>query len=112
LLSAGCASAPTDPSSAAAPAREPPALAALPSPALDRGSATGQEGTAVAPDLVVDVEELKPNPNAGLICRTLLRPNSNVLQNHCMTPAEWKIFEREEARQAEELVRRIQDGRF
>jgi hypothetical protein len=29
-----------------------------------------------------------------------------------MTPAEWKIFEREEARQAEELVRRIQDGRF
>jgi hypothetical protein len=35
-----------------------------------------------------------------------------VLQNHCMTPAEWKIFEREEARQAEELVRRIQDGRF
>jgi hypothetical protein len=85
-------------------------LATLPSPALDGTSAT-PEG-AITPHRVIDVEELKPNPNTGLICRALLRPNSNVIQNHCMTPAEWKIFEREEARQAEELVRRIQDGRF
>ena len=65
------------------------------------------EGAALEPVVLeLDVRDLDP----GLVvtCRDMLQPNSNTLRMRCMTRDDWKRFEREEARQAEQTVRRMQ----
>ena len=83
--------------------------------APDAATATGasvQSGAAApAPDLVVNVEDLAAG-DTGVICRQMLRESSNVIVNRCMTPSQWKTFNRLTAMRAQEALRRMQSGRY
>jgi hypothetical protein len=65
---------------------------------------------AVVPDAVVDIEEINASTSPPIICREMLKPNSNVHVQQCMTEADWKIYKRAEARRAEEITRMLQGG--
>jgi hypothetical protein len=67
---------------------------------------------AVTPDLVVDVNDLAARAPAPVICRDMLRPNSNVIVRQCLTQADWKRFKIAEAQRAAEIVRMMQGRAF
>jgi hypothetical protein len=100
LVVAGCAANPEIESGASA------ALA---------GSATNaapRAGAAVTPNLVVDVNDLAARAPAPVICRDMLKPNSNVITRQCMTEADWKRYKIAEAANAAEIVRTLQGGAY
>ena len=98
LLVAGCAGSPQV--AEQAPAAAAPA-AAVPAPA-------GELTAAVVPDAVLDIQEINASTAPPIICRELLKPNSNVHVRQCMTESDWKIYKRAEALRAEELTRMFQ----
>ena len=67
---------------------------------------------AVVPDAVLDIEELNASTSPPVICRDMLKPNSNMHERRCMTEADWKVYERVAARRAEELTRMLQGGLY
>jgi hypothetical protein len=77
-------------------------------PAATVADATPRSSTAVTPDLVVDVNDLAARAPAPVICRDMLRPNSNVIVTQCLTEAGWKRYKTAEARRAGEIVRMMQ----
>ena len=103
LLVAGCARGPEV--VADAPAAEPAVVA---SAAVENG-ATNETATIV-PDRVVDANELIAREPAPVICRQMLKQGSNVIIQQCMTEENWKRFERQQAREAQEFVRMLQNG--
>lgn len=99
LVLAGCAANP-----------ELQSGATLASTAL-AGSATNAAlpaGAAVAPNLVIDVNDLAARAPAPVICRDMLKPNSNVITRQCMTEADWKRYKYAEAEHAASIVRMLQ----
>jgi len=79
------------------------------------GSATNaapRAGAAVTPNLVVDVNDLAARAPAPVICRDMLKPNSNVIVRQCMTAADWKRYSTAEAEQAGAIVRMLQGGAY
>jgi hypothetical protein len=102
LLAAGCASSPEVADEAVIGA---PALAAASS------SASPSAGTVV-PDTVIDANELIANTPAPPICREILRFNSNVHEQICMSAEHWKMWKQAEARRAGEIVRMMQGSAF
>ena len=101
FLAAGCASSPEVADEAPVAA----ALAATP-------SATAAAPNAVAPNTVVDANELIARTPPPVICKEILKPGSNVHIQQCMTAANWKRYERYEAANAAELVRMMQGGAY
>lgn len=77
-------------------------------PAATAADATSQASAAVTPDLVIDVNDLAARAPAPVICRDVLRPNSNVIVRQCLTQADWKRFQTAEAQRAGEIVRMLQ----
>jgi hypothetical protein len=61
---------------------------------------------------VFELREFAPNENFGSICREMLKPLSNVIVKRCMTPAEWKEFERREALWAQQILRTFQGSAY
>jgi hypothetical protein len=105
LLAGGCAAAPelTD---QGAPARED-AVATPPSPtAPAANAATG------AASLVVDVNELVASTPPPIICKQMLKKNSNVIVNQCGTAEQWKAFYRRQELDAQETVRMMQGSHY
>ena len=79
------------------------------------GSATNaapRAGAAVTPNLVVDVNDLAARAPAPVICRDMLKPNSNVITRRCMTEGDWKRYQNAEAQNAASLVRQLQGGAY
>lgn len=95
-LMAGCAGN-RDNLAETAPAAEPVTIAAV--AAAPIGQPTTVDGNALA-------------QRSPIICREMLKPNSNVHTNQCMTAADWERWERLEAKNAAELVRMMQGGRY
>lgn len=81
--------------------------------ATDSADATadGASSAAAAQPLVVDANELAAT-TPQVICREMLRPNSNVISRYCGTAEAWRKYEQQQARQAQELVRMFQGGRY
>jgi hypothetical protein len=52
------------------------------------------------------------DPGLVVTCRDMLQHASNVITTRCMTADDWKRYEKEEARQAAETVRRFQGDPF
>jgi hypothetical protein len=84
------------------------ALAATPTAA----DAEPQASAAVTPDLVVDVNDLAARAAAPIICRDMLKPNSNVIVRQCLTAADWKRYRTVEAQKAAQIVRMMQGGGY
>lgn len=97
LAAAGCASGPEVAGEA------PVAAAAV---VANDGSST------FVPDRIVDANELIARVPPPVICRDVLRPNSNVHITQCRTAEEWKIWQQREAKNAAEIVRMMQGGRY
>lgn len=75
-------------------------------------NAAPRAGAAVTPNLVVDVNDLAARAPAPVICRDMLKPNSNVITRHCMTEADWKRYKNAEAQHAASIVRMLQGGAY
>ena len=75
-------------------------------------SSPPQGAVAVTPDLVVDVNDLAARAAAPIICRDLLKPNSNVIVRQCLTEADWKRYKNAEAQKAAQIVRMMQGGAY
>ncbi|HEY7673263.1 MAG TPA: hypothetical protein VIC71_13695 [Gammaproteobacteria bacterium] len=58
--------------------------------------------------VVVELSAADVDPGLVVTCREMLQHASNVITTRCMTADNWKRYEREEARQAAETVRRMQ----
>ena len=82
--------------------------ASAPAPKTERR----QESGAVAPDLVVDVNQLAARAPDPVICREVLKRGSNVHAIYCLTRADWRRYRRIEADEAEEFVRALQGGTY
>ncbi|HZF32114.1 MAG TPA: hypothetical protein VE907_23555 [Gammaproteobacteria bacterium] len=67
---------------------------------------------AVIPDAVLDIDEINASTSPPLICRDVLKANSNMHVRQCLTEADWKVYERAAARRAEELTRMLQGGLY
>jgi hypothetical protein len=102
LLVSGCAGAPE---------LQPAELAAA-APSAAAPNAAPAEAAPIIPDLVVDANELIARQPTPPICRQILRKGSNVIVTQCMSAADWKLFERREAREAAGVVRMLQGGRY
>ena len=95
---------------AAAPASAAaPTSAAAPAGAPEAASAA-EASTPTAP-VIVDANQLAAT-TPPITCRDMLRRGSNVIVQRCMTAADWKRYERQEAHDAGELVRALQGGRY
>ena len=75
-------------------------------------SAVPADLAPITPDLIVDANELIARQPTPPICRDVLRQNSNVIVTRCMSAADWKTYERREAREAEAVVRMLQGGHY
>jgi len=75
-------------------------------------NAAPRAAAAVTPNLVVDVNDLAVRAPAPVICRDMLKPNSNVITRQCMTEADWKRYKNAEAQHAASLVRMLQGGAY
>jgi hypothetical protein len=83
------------------------------SPIAAPGTATGAVaapavGAQTSPTPVVDLNRQPPTENAEVICRQMLKPTSNVIVTRCMTRADWKTYDRAEARWAQDTLLRMQ----
>jgi hypothetical protein len=94
-LVAGCAGHRDNLAGTAPAAPEPVTIAAV----APIGQPTTVDGNALA-------------QRSPIICREMLKPNSNVHTNQCMTATDWERWERLEAKRAAELVRMMQGGRY
>ena len=65
-----------------------------------------------APVKVVDAAELIAREPPRVICREILKPNSNVHVLQCLTAENWKIWDRAEARNAAAIVRMMQGNPY
>lgn len=110
VVSAAAPAGVTEPANAAAPTGvTEPANAAAPASAPDPADAAAP-ATPIAP-VIVDANQLAAT-TPPITCRDMLRRGSNVIVQRCMTEAEWKRYERQEAHDAGELVRALQGGRY
>jgi hypothetical protein len=109
LLAPAAAASPqvAQPATAAAAAAPAVAPAASAAPASTREALAG-----IVPDAVIDIRESNASTSPPIICRDLLKPNSNVHVRQCMTESDWQVYKRAEARRAEELTRMFQGGIF
>lgn len=62
--------------------------------------------------VVVELSAADVDPGLVVTCREMLQHASNVITTRCMTADDWKRYEREEARQAAQTVRRFQGDPF
>jgi hypothetical protein len=76
------------------------------------GAANAGESGDVTALRVIDLNKTVDDSASTVVCRQMLRQNSNVITTNCMTRADWKEFERRQALQAEEFVRRLQNGTY
>ena len=81
--------------------------AAAPGTAANAVAATAG-GAETSPAPVVDLNHQPPTENAEVICRQMLKPVSNVIVTRCMTRADWKAYQRAEARWAQDTLLRMQ----
>jgi hypothetical protein len=84
-------------------------------PALTQSAASLTEqaaptAAAAAQPLVVDGNALAQR--SEFICRDVLKMGSNVHVTQCMTLADWKLWERRQAQEAQEMVRIMQGSRY
>jgi len=100
LLAAGCAGAPEIVDEAT-----PPLGVASTPPAVANAAPASSSADGV---LVVDVNELAAATPAPRVCRQMLKPGSNVIVTRCLTEQEWKRFYRQEALDAQKMVRMLQ----
>jgi hypothetical protein len=106
-LASGCAGNRENLADTATAALVPAATAVAAAPVAQ--AAPDQAATSQAAK-VVDGNQLAQRSALTPICRDMLRPGSNVLVRRCMTAAQWKAYQRQEAQQAGELVRSLQRG--
>jgi hypothetical protein len=104
LLAAGCAAAPE-----IADEATPPVGVASTPPAVANAGPASSSADGV---LVVDVNELAAATPPPLICRQMLQQNSNVIITRCLTEENWKRFYRQEALEAQEIVRMLQGSKY
>ena len=69
-------------------------------------------GSADLEPVVVELDARDHDPGLVVSCRDMLQTASNTLVTRCMTRDDWKRFEEVEARQAQEMVRRMQGDPF
>lgn len=82
-----------------------------PPPAPTAAAESAPESAAAAqPNTIVDGNALAQRTLP--ICREILRPGSNVIITQCMSAENWKAYERREEREAQEIVRMLQGGRY
>jgi len=105
-LAAGCAAAP-ERAAENGVAGEPAQEAAGAATTTARGAAVAD---TVTPSLAIDA--IDPAPESRVTCREMLKQGSNVIITQCMTLADWKRFERRQARDAQEIVRMLQGGAY
>lgn len=105
-LLAACTSAPEQAAVIRAAAAATPA-AARTTEATEGGAV---EAAAVEPDLIVEAGN--QDPGSEIRCREMLKQGSNVIVTRCMTMADWEEFERRQALDAQEIVRRLQGGNY
>jgi len=110
LLAAGCAVAPEEKTENGLSADT--AAAVAPEAIATTRSADEARGVAATPNPVVDLNEQPPTAHSEVICRQMLKPNSNVIINVCGTRPEWKEYDRREALVAKDLLLRMQNGTF
>lgn len=104
LLAAGCAGAPEIADEAA----PPPAVASTTPVVANTAAATSSTDGV----LVVDVNELAAATPPPLICREMLKQNSNVIVTQCGTAEQWKTFYRREEEDARATVRMLQGSHY
>jgi hypothetical protein len=104
LLAAGCAGAPE-----VADEATPPLAVASTTPAVANAAPASSSADGV---LVVDVNELAAATPPPLICRQMLKQNSNVIITRCLTEENWKRFYRQEALEAQEIVRMLRGSKY
>ena len=111
-LLGGCASAPGEiPGSAGQGAPEPISENVAHSATESDAGAIAATSADVAP-VVRELTAADVDPGLVVTCREMLQHASNVITTRCMTADDWKRYEREEARQAAETVRRFQGDPF
>jgi hypothetical protein len=81
-------------------------------PATPVTSAAPAEPVAADAVTVVDGNQLAARSGDTLLCRDLLIRGSNVSRRMCGTAEQWKLYQRREAEQAGDMVRRMQQGRL
>jgi hypothetical protein len=64
------------------------------------------------PDRIVDANELVARAPPPIICREVLKQNSNVHIRQCRTAEEWKRWQAREAAHAAEIVRMMQGSAY
>jgi len=122
---AGCAASPKETANKGLqnPTAPQTSAVATSSPSAAAGNATATNAPASAelsaasgepaPNPVVDLNKQPANQaeNTGQVCRQMLKPNTNSIETLCGTPAQWKVYKAAEARQAQELLLRMQGMR-
>jgi hypothetical protein len=107
-LLGGCATAPVSEDAAQSASNQISENVAQNATASDAGGITAPSADPVVRELgAADVD-----PGLVVTCREMLQHASNVITTRCMTAADWKRYEKEEARQAAETVRRFQGDPF
>jgi PBP1b-binding outer membrane lipoprotein LpoB len=109
-LLGGCASAPEQ-------ASDSPAASATEQAAETLAQNTTESDATVvaaagAEPAVRELTSADVDPGLVVTCREMLQHASNVITTRCMTADDWKRYEKEEARQAAETVRRFQGDPF
>jgi hypothetical protein len=112
-LLGGCAAAPPEPVSAnAAQSATEQISENVAQNATESDDGTIAATSAEAQPVVVELTAADVDPGLVVTCREMLQHASNVITTRCMTADDWKRYEREEARQAAETVRRFQGDPF
>ena len=102
---------------AATPAAEEAPVA--PTPVAEEIPAASSSGEPVlaaadpdAPVKVVDAAALIARDPPPVVCREMLKRNSNVHILQCLTAEQWKIYQRAEAADAARIVRMMQGNPY
>jgi len=75
-------------------------------------SAPAPNSVTGTPSLVVDVNELVASAPPPVICKQMLKKNSNVIITQCGTAEQWKLFYRRQELDARETVRMMQGSHY
>lgn len=92
------------------------ACASVPEQSAGNGAVSTADGVRtaeVATSRVVDLNNMQAADSAGTVtCRDMLKQGSNVIVTRCMTEADWQRFKRQEAIEAQQIVRMLQGSAF
>ena len=108
LFAAGCAVQDVTTQSASGAAIAQADTAQASSGAGTEAVARAVEGEPTA----LELRDFAPNDNTGSVCRQMLKPLSNVIITKCMTPHDWKEFERRESEWAQQILRTFQGSAY